>query len=107
MLIEKLISILCIIKKVIQEYLMQELILVISKCVSNRKIALNGNFYYKFHFKGYYAGQKIKIINLYPSFNESSVEQLSKGDDYLLWVKKRIVNQEILEVDLIKYKKII
>ncbi|MDO9183508.1 MAG: hypothetical protein Q7U04_13925 [Bacteriovorax sp.] len=86
---------------------MQELILVISRCISRKKGLEKGLAYYKFHFKGYYAGEKIKEIHLYKSKRELEMEHLSKGDDYLLWVKSKRVYQEILEVELIKYKKII
>ncbi|MGZ3808479.1 MAG: hypothetical protein ACXVCE_10360 [Bacteriovorax sp.] len=44
------------------------------------------------------------MIHLYSG---PQVDQLSKGDDYLLWVKKRRVYRDVLEVELIKYKKII
>ena len=81
---------------------MQELILVISRCVSKRKSA-KGKQYFRFHFRGYYSGEKIKEIHLFPRSEE---EYLIKGDDYLLWVQKRRVTQEILEVDLISFKKI-
>ena len=83
---------------------MQDLILVISRCVSKRKSVKGEKCFYRFHFKGFYAGEKIKIIHLYPGRDE---EKLSKGDDYLLWVRKKRVNHEVLEVDLIKFKKII
>lgn len=83
---------------------MQELILVISRCVSKRKSVKAGQTFYRFHFKGYYAGERIKMIHLYPFGPE---ENLSKGDDYLLWVRKLRVHQEILEVEMISYKKII
>lgn len=83
---------------------MQELILVISRCVSKRK-SYKGKGYYRFHFKGFYAGNKVKIIHLYA--NTQASEHLSKGDDYLLWVRKLRVEQEVLEVELIKYKKVI
>jgi hypothetical protein len=82
---------------------MQELILVISRCVSKRKSVKGAHSFYRFHFKGYYAGERIKIIHLFPSESETS---LSKGDDYLLWVKRRRVHNEILEVELITFKKI-
>lgn len=82
---------------------MQELILVISRCVSKRKSTKEEKSYYRFHFVGYYAGEKIKSIHLYPA---PQSEHLSKGDDYLLWVKRRRVHREVLEVELIKYKKI-
>lgn len=82
---------------------MQELILVISRCVSKR-MSVKGKYYYRFHFKGFYAGEKIKVIHLYSNVNH---EKLSKGDDYLLWVKRRRVHEDILEAELIKHKKII
>lgn len=83
---------------------MQDLILVISRCVSKRKSVKGKHSFYRFHFKGHYLGEKIKEIHLFPIETE---ENLSKGDDYLLWVRKRRVNSEILEVDLICFKKII
>jgi hypothetical protein len=91
------------------EFFMQELILVISKCISNKKSYEKDMGYYQFHFKGFYRGEKIKIIHLFPSKlqkEHNKTEQLSKGDDYLLWVQQRRVYGEILEVDLIKFKKI-
>lgn len=84
---------------------MQELILVISRCVSKRKSVKGERNFYRFHFKGFYAGERIKEIHLYPD-QENPEQSLSKGDDYLLWVRKRKVHQEILEVDLISFKKI-
>ncbi|MDD4973018.1 MAG: hypothetical protein PHY93_01635 [Bacteriovorax sp.] len=86
---------------------MQELILVISRCVSKRKSVKGEKSFYRFHFKGYYAGEKVKVIHLFSSGNSLFPEQLSKGDDYLLWVKRKRVYLEVLEVELIKYKKII
>jgi hypothetical protein len=86
---------------------MQELILVISRCVSKRKSAKGEKSFYRFHFKGYYAGEKIKVIHLFSDQFNLLPEQLSKGDDYLLWVKRKRVYLEVLEVELIKYKKII
>ena len=84
---------------------MQELILVISRCVSKRKSVKGERWFYRFHFRGFYAGEKIKSIHLF--LNNDENEQLSKGDDYLLWVRRKRILGEILEVDLIKYKKII
>lgn len=83
---------------------MQDLILVISRCVSKRKSVKGERCFYRFHFKGYYAGERIKVIHLFPEVDH---EILSKGDDYLLWVRKRRVHQEILEVEMISYKKIV
>lgn len=91
---------------------------MISRCVSKRKISEKikkkisheRTSFYKFHFIGYYLGQKIKIIHLYlpdgNSSNNNEEKQLTKGEDYLLWVKCLRVNNEILEVKLIKYKKL-
>lgn len=84
---------------------MQELILVISRCISKRKNPKNSKNFYRFHFKGFYRGQKIKVIHLHPPV-EFADQQLIKGDDYFLWVKRRRVENEILEAELIKYKKI-
>lgn len=86
---------------------MQELILVISRCLSKRKSVKLGECFYRFHFRGYYYGQKIKTIHLFSIELSAQNEQLSKGDDYLLWVRRKRIYQEVLEVELIKYKKII
>lgn len=86
---------------------MQGLILVISRCISKRKSVKSGRCFYRFHFKGFYCGQKIKTIHLFPTEFSTQSEQLSKGDDYLLWVKRNRIYEEVLEVELIKYKKII
>jgi hypothetical protein len=88
---------------------MQELILVISRCVSKRKSVKGEKCFYRFHFRGFYAGEKIKVIHLFlnENLNGKQDEQLSKGDDYLLWVRKKRIFEETLEVELIRYKKII
>ena len=86
---------------------MQELILIISRCISKSKSLKDEKAFYRFHFKGYYAGEKIKCIHLFLLGSNQLSEQLSKGDEYLLWVKRKRVYLEILEVELIKYKKII
>ena len=83
---------------------MQGLILVISRCVSKRKSVKGEVSYYRFHFKGFYAGEKIKGIHV---FSNNKDENLSKGDDYLLWVQGKKINKEVLEVNVVKYKKII
>lgn len=83
---------------------MQELILVISRCISKRKSVKGDKCYYCFHFKGFYKGERVKKIHLYL---DNQFDMLSKGDDYLLWVMEKRINLETLEVDLIKYKKII
>lgn len=78
---------------------MQEMILVLSRCqakVSGPKTC------FKFHFKGFYNGLKIKEIHVYPH----QIEDLLKGEDYLLWVSLKRVKDSIMEVSLLKYKKI-
>jgi hypothetical protein len=82
---------------------MQELILIISRCSSKKKKQEDRGSYYCFHFKGYYGGEKIKRVHLYIGGSKSS-EKFNKGDDYFLWVRRKRVNQEVLEVELIKYK---
>ncbi len=86
---------------------MQELILVISRCVSRRINRNNEKTYYRFHFLGFYCGHKIRSIHLFADPKQLNLGPIAKGEDYLLWVKKKRINQEILEVELIKYKKII
>ena len=85
---------------------MQELILIISRCHSFRKNPISGLSFYHFHFKGFYAGERIKKIHLFSYEEVAMGDKLSKGDDYLLWVKRKRIYQEVLEVELIKYKKI-
>lgn len=82
---------------------MQDLILVISRCLAKRGSVKTKKVYYRFHFKGFYLGEKIKMIHLYTSENFHE-QNLTKGEDYLLWVKKMRVSKEILEVELIKHK---
>ena len=91
---------------------MQELILVISRCLSKKRNKNSEIIYYRFHFLGFYKGEKIKEIHLYCDINPKKYssendERLSKGEDYFLWVKKKQVTQEILKAELIKYKKIV
>jgi hypothetical protein len=86
---------------------MQELILIISRCSSKEKKQEDGESYYCFHFKGYYAGEKIKRVHLFIGVSKNTEGKLNKGDDYFLWVKRKGLNQEVLEVELIKYKLIL
>jgi hypothetical protein len=85
---------------------MQELILIISRCVSIKKKICGKQSLYHFNFKGYYRGQKIKMIHLISIEPEQISQQFIKGDDYLLWVKQKQIDQEILVVELLKHKKI-
>ncbi len=86
---------------------MQDLILIISRCLSLRSSPKTHKSFYCFHFKGFYAGEKIKIIHLFPPVYGPIQEQLIKGEDYLLWVKRKNVKAGVLEVELISCKKII
>lgn len=81
---------------------MQEMILILSRCQTKRLGPKAKKSYYRFHFKGFYNGKKIKQIYVFT--NEEVI--LNKGDDYLLWVGLKAVNEANLEVFLIKFKKI-
>ena len=85
---------------------MQEFILIISRCQSREKKSKQKDPIYIFHFKGFYNGQKIKKINL--TFDKGCTQEkcLTEGEDYLLWVKRKMIIQNILKVELLKYKKI-
>lgn len=78
------------------------MILILSRCQAQRNSPKTQKTFFKFHFKGFYTGLKIKEIHVYP-YEETVME---KGEDYLLWVRFRNVNESILEVSLFKYKKI-
>ncbi len=81
---------------------MQDMVLVLSRCQAMRYSPKSGRKYFRFHFKGFFKGLKIKEIWL----NAHQDICLQKGEDYLLWVKPREVKDSILVVHLIKYKKI-
>ena len=85
---------------------MQELLLVISRCLSSKNKSLVERSVYVFHFKGFYDGHKISKIHLTIAKECDQEKNLSKGDDYLLWVKRKKIEQNILVVELLKYKKI-
>lgn len=81
---------------------MQEMILILSRCENQRVSAKSKKTFYRFHFKGFYHGLKIKEIHVYPQQNTT----MQKGEDYLLWVSFKTVRASVLEVTLLKYKKI-
>lgn len=81
---------------------MQEMILILSRCQAKRHGLRTQKTFFRFHFKGFYTGLRIKEIHVYP---ERPVE-LVKGEDYLLWVKYKSVKESVLEVSLLKFKKI-
>lgn len=81
---------------------MQERILILSRCQGNKKLNESAINFYRFHFRGYYQGHKINMIHV---ICENNV-QFQIGDDYLLWVQHLKHSNSILEVQLIKYKKI-
>lgn len=80
---------------------MQE-ILILSRCQAKRFSPKTKKQFFRFHFKGFYNGVKIKEIHVYPK----GLEDITKGDDYLLWVALSSVENSILRVLLLKYKKI-
>ena len=81
---------------------MQETILILSRCQAKRSSPKTFKTFFRFHFKGFYRGLKIKEIHVYP--NEPA--DLDKGEDYLLWVSLKSVKESTLEVSLLKFKKI-
>jgi hypothetical protein len=81
---------------------MQEKILILSRCQGIKKENESFVNFYRFHFRGYYQGYKINMIHV---ICENNI-QFQKGDDYLLWVEHLKHSKTILEVQLIKYKKI-
>jgi hypothetical protein len=81
---------------------MQETILVLSFCQRRCRSSIKNTFYYKFHFKGFYLGSKIKEIHVY-SMNETI---FLRGEAYLLWVRHIRIENMVLEVNLIKHKEI-
>ena len=80
---------------------MQE-ILILSRCQAERVSPKTKKRFFRFHFKGFYNGVKIKEIHVYPKGSD----HITKGDDYLLWVALNSVENSILRVVLLKYKKI-
>jgi hypothetical protein len=81
---------------------MQEMLLILSRCQASRKSPSSLKTYYKFHFKGFYIGLKIKEIHVFPHNKET----FEKGRDYLLWVRHIAVKDLTLEVELLKHKEI-
>jgi hypothetical protein len=81
---------------------MQEMLLILSRCLTIRKSPRSLKTFYRFHFKGFYTGVKIKEIHVFPYQKEN----LIKGRDYLLWVRHITVKGPILEVELLKHKEI-
>ena len=87
---------------------MQNFILIISRCLAVRKSPKTKNYYYCFHFKGCYLGQRIRQIHLHASASGfTSSQQLTKGEDYLLWVVRKKVQDGVLVAELVAAKKII
>ena len=78
------------------------MILILSRCQAKRTILKTRKTFFRFHFKGFYNGSKIKEIHVYPHLPTD----LIKGEDYLLWVSLNSVKESILEVSLLKFKKI-
>lgn len=82
---------------------MSDLILVLSECESSLIKYKTKEPYYRFHFKGYYLGEKIKEILV--RVEDSTT--LEKGELYLLWVKRNTIQNGKLFATLIRQKKIL
>ncbi len=81
---------------------MRDMILILSRCQTYRLSPRSKKRYFRFHFKGFYSGLKIKEIHVYTH----QTADLISGEDYLLWVSLVSVRETVLEVSLIKYKRI-
>jgi hypothetical protein len=75
---------------------MQDLVLIFSKCEKKRREV------YEFHFKGFYNGKKIRVLNV----KATAGTFIEVNCSYLIWAKKVDVIDSVLWVKLIKYKKI-
>ena len=81
---------------------MQEILLILSRCQNRRMSPRTQKVFFRFHFKGFYSGVKVREIHVYPG----GAGNLEKGRDYLLWVRRIMVKETVLEVELLKYKEI-
>lgn len=81
---------------------MQEMILILSRCQTKRTSPRTQKTFFRFHFKGFYNGLKVKEIHVYTH----QFTAMEKGSDYLLWVKLKTIKSLVLEVELLKHKKI-
>lgn len=81
---------------------MTDLILILSQCLKKTKRVKHNEYFCKFHFKGYYLGEKIENILV----KAQDGAEFEVGADYLLWVKRLSIESGILKVEPIKYKKI-
>jgi hypothetical protein len=80
---------------------MSDLILIVGRClcqITKEKGAVMN----RFHFKGYYLGNKVKEVHV----RSEDAMQFIKGVDYLLWVKSESIQMGILNVQCLKSKKI-
>lgn len=82
---------------------MTEFILLLSKCDAKLKKMKEGEYYYRFHYKGFYNGQKISEVLL----KSGNHLEFIPDEDYLLIVRFCSVVKGILRVNHIKSKKII
>lgn len=81
---------------------MSDLILVLSKCQRKiRKVKEQKN-YFRFHFKGFYLGHKVREILII----DGESEEYEIDQDYLLFVKKHSIEDGILKVITIKSKRV-
>lgn len=82
---------------------MTDLILIISRCMGRAKKVKSNEVFYKFHFKGFYAGECIKSVWINPNINLD----FERDSEYLLWVRKITVQNGVLKVEHIKSQKIV
>lgn len=84
------------------EMIVQEIILLLSRCLCNYTDEKNKFNHSRFHFKGYYLGQKIVNIDV----QQSNGRPLEIDEDYLLWIKVLSIEKGLLKALAVKAKKI-
>ena len=82
---------------------MTEFIILLSKCDAKLKRKKEGIKYYRFHFKGFYNGEKVEQVQLLCSDEVNFIPD----EDYLLKVKYENIINRVLFVNHVKSKKVI
>jgi hypothetical protein len=83
---------------------MQELLLIVSRCISTKKMEKNSNSFHYFHFKGFYKGEKIRMLYIFQNNSRGEEYRFEKKSDYLIWGKRMHVEDKILKIEMIKCK---
>ncbi len=76
-------------------------VIIVSKCLRVTKFNLSQGTY-EFHFKGVYAGEVVRKVILQGELNLD----LSKGEEYLMYVRLTSFQTGILQGDILKLKRL-